>query len=148
VHLLAVSGVAQAVVTVLAVVDGSHHIQVRSHGRGTVLVLSHDQEDSPCRQVARHLVGHSHSRVVRTIMLLAQPVRGDQAHVFALTAAASQFSRAADRLVERPQSSPIDVELPAFGRLPHELPQWRPFPTRSGIPSLPLLVVESVVLLI
>lgn len=147
VHLVAVSGAAQAAVAVLAVVDGSHHIGVRTQGQGSVLVLGHDRPGSSCRAAARHQVGRAHSPAVTAVLWLAKSHLGERDHVFSLTSGSSQFNRHAERLIREPFRVTV---MPMVAQLAIPKPV-RYAPRVGGSPpilALPLLVVDSVVLLI
>ena len=147
VHLLAVSGMAQSALAVLAATEGSHAIGLQSNAEGRVLVLSHQDPATVSPDGCADGPGVRHASVVHSLLWIAHPQSVEQDHLIALTPSSTQFQRSLERLVDRPAETPVATPSQAQPP-PHRAPFAAARPQPSSTPSLLLLAVNSTVLLI
>lgn len=146
VYLLAGTGIAQGLVTLVALLDGSHQVGLQTRDGETVLILSHGMKDVSCRDSRGHRAGSPHSRMVTAVLVLAQPAPESADHVFRLPPASQQLNRTTGRLVDPPWRAPSLAPTP--GGICVQQRCLRLSPADPGAPLLALLATDSVILLI
>jgi hypothetical protein len=141
-YLLSATSLAPALTTLLAMLDGSHHVTLQQTACGIRVVLRHDCFNSST---------HRHGIIARTLTLVAQrPTQGRPDHVIQFAAVTTSEQASAPLTVPVADSSASDLFLPC-DPLPHatrltdvSAAHPRPPPDASSL----LLSIRSTVLLI